>query len=297
MNFKAIDAAIEHYTENASDEEKARYELFRGLWQIQQEEAERLAALHAYAPADSDVLETQYWEGAAAFLSRPVAVDAEDFAAVCTRVAQYLAAHAGFDEQAAQVLSGYDWLSFAQRAPMELAGQDPAGFVEECLRRVGDYDVDTACPANVFMMVPTFALRAFLQGPACQVMDGLAKVGRNQLYHNKPLRCPACGSPAATSYVGGGLELESHERGLYCSMCGSAWPFERIRCGCCGTRNQGSLHWFHVEGDPAHRLHVCDECGDYMRTTFQNDLHAALCMEVEDVAMSYLDQVAASIGK
>ena len=295
MDFKAIDAAIAHYTEHATDEDKARYDLFRGLWQIQQDEAERLAAAYPYEADDEETLENHYWEGVAAFLQRPVTVDADQFAAVCTSVAGYLAEHAGFDEQAAQVLVDYDWASFAGTSALELAGKDPAGYVEDCLRRIDDFDVDASCPSNVFMMVPTFALRAFLQEPAARVMEGLSNVGRNQLYHNKPLRCPACGSPASTSYVGGGLELESHERGLYCSMCGSAWPFERIRCGCCGTRNQGSLHWFHVEGDPAHRLHKCDECGDYMRTTFQNDLHAALCMEVEDVAMAYLDRVAQSL--
>lgn len=295
MDFKAIDAAIEHYLARTSDEDKARLTFFRGLWDIQQRAAERLAEANPYSPEDAETLERHYWDETAALLTRPVSIDAAEFARMCADIAAHMSAQAGLDEQAAAVLAAYDWEWFSQHSALELAGKDPAGYIEDCLRRIDYFGVDAACPSNVFMMVPTFALRAFLQGPAQQVMDTLRDAQKNQMYHDKPLRCPVCGSPAAASLVGGGLELESHARELYCSTCGTRWPFERIRCGCCGTRNQSKLHWVHVEGDDAHRLHLCDACGDYMRTVFRNELGFAICMEVEDVAMTFLDQVAQSI--
>lgn len=295
MNMKRIDEAIAHYSEAATPEEAARYAFFKGLWELQNAEAKRLAEHLDYRLASPEVLEEQYWGGQAAIASNPVSIAAANYAALCKQVADYMAEHAGLDENIAKVLASYDWDKFVSNSAFELAGREPAAYIEDCLRRINVFEVDTACPANVFMMVPSFALRPFFQTVAAQTMDALKDVKKNQLYHNKPLHCPVCGSLASASYVGGGLELESHGRMLYCAMCGAEWAFERIRCAKCGTRNQGHLHWVHVEGDSAHRLHLCDECGGYTRTVFQDDLHAAVCMPVEDVVMARLDEVAQTL--
>ena len=63
-------------------------------------------------------------------------------------------------------------------------------------------------------------------------------------------------------------------------------------CGVCGTENASRLHYFHVEGDSSHRLQNCDECGQYQRMVFEEDLSIPLSMEVEDVVMAKLDAIA-----
>ena len=65
-----------------------------------------------------------------------------------------------------------------------------------------------------------------------------------------------------------------------------------MRCARCGTRNQGHLHYFNVEGDDSHRIATCDECGGYMRTVFQDDALVPFSFDVEDVVMARLDSIA-----
>lgn len=101
-----------------------------------------------------------------------------------------------------------------------------------------------------------------------------------------------CGTPASAAFVGETDAVDGRGRLLYCSTCGTQWAFDRIRCACCGTQSQTKLHYFHVEGDDAHRLQNCEECGDYMRTVFQDSLKVPLSMEVEDIVMANLDAIA-----
>ena len=139
----------------------------------------------------------------------------------------------------------------------------------------------------------SFALRPMLQSAAASIMKELsATVKEGNTLHDKPLSCPVCGSKATASYVGETPSSQGKGRMLYCGTCGTEWEFERIRCASCGTQNQGHLNYFHVEGDEAHRLHNCKECGDYMRTVFQDEIEVPFVFEVEDVVMARLDMVA-----
>ena len=66
-----------------------------------------------------------------------------------------------------------------------------------------------------------------------------------------------------------------------------------MRCACCGTQHQGHLEYLSVEGDEAHRVHVCSECGGYMRTHFNGpESRAAFVPEIEDVMMVKLTALA-----
>ena len=63
----------------------------------------------------------------------------------------------------------------------------------------------------------------------------------------------------------------------------------------CGTTEPRSLRYFSLAGDNAHRIHLCDECGGYIRTVFTTrDSTFAPVAEVEDVVMAPLDAVALS---
>ena len=294
MNLKAIDRAIAAYEGEFDEADAARMAFFRTLWGIMQDESDRLAETNPYEPLEPAEFIAQYWKFTPALLSRPVAIDAREFAHTCTLVAAHMAENAGLENDVASVLDAYEWSGFANACDLEKAGRDPAAFVEECLKGIDRFCVDSACPGGVFMMVPTFALRAHLQGPAQQTMENFLVKRDEQNYHDKPLRCPICGTHAAAAYVLSGASTESHDRMLFCATCGTTWSFERVRCACCGMQNQAHLHWFHLEGDSAHRLQNCEECGDYMRTVFQDDLGKPLSIEVEDVIMARLDAVALS---
>ena len=143
--------------------------------------------------------------------------------------------------------------------------------------------------ARIGAMAAALALRAFLEGPATAVERALREAGADEPHS---VRCPVCGGEAAVAQVSGAPAGQGRAKRLWCAQCGCAWEFERVRCVRCGTQNQSRLHYFNLEGDEAHRLATCDECGGYTRTVYEEDALAPFSFEVEDVVMAKLDLVA-----
>ena len=291
MDLKLVHEAVEAYANDAEAADRARLEFFEGLFAIQQEQADLVAAECGYeAPAAEDA-GAWYWEGEAALAHAPISIDAASFSGFAAKVAAYMAEHAGFAEQAAAALAAYDWEAFCQKADLSLAGRDPMAFLEDFLVRIDEFDVPAELPANVAALVVRAALRPYLQVAQEAVMAALGdEVSRRA--GDAPVACPVCGTPAGASIVHDGGAQGASGREQFCSSCGCQWPYERIRCGVCGQKNQGHLHYFHIEGDSAHRLQKCDDCGQYERVVFQSDIKTAPCMDVEDVVMARLDHVA-----
>ena len=266
MDMMAMERAIAAYAPQGDDADRARLEFFAGLYRLQDEWAHRVAAESGYPAPAAEQLEAWYWNADPAFQFAPVSIDAERFAQTLSAMAGYLAEKAGLEEAAAKGLSECDWDAFSQKADLALAGRDPAAFVESCLTGLDSY------------------------GVGADVHRRQAPDDRHN--HDCPLDCPVCGTPASASFVGEAAGTDGRGRMQYCAMCGAQWPYERIRCGVCGTFNQTKLHYFNLEGDNAHRIQSCDACGQYQRVVFQDDIPGPLCMEVEDVVMAKLDKVA-----
>ncbi|NPD32199.1 formate dehydrogenase accessory protein FdhE [Eggerthellaceae bacterium zg-997] len=291
MDLKQINRAVEGYLPQADEADAARLRFFKGLFELQQRRADELEAVAAYEPAPGDQLDRAYLAGTAAFTAAPVVVAARDLAATCAQVAAELAAHAGLADQAAFALREADWDELLSGADLGLAGSDPVAFVTDVVARRGELGVPTALTDDLLAMALAFSLRPHLQGPAARVMGAVSDDAKSGS-HSRPLDCPVCGSPAALSRVGEVDTLHGGARIQYCATCGTSWPFERIRCGSCGSRSQEGIHHFHVDGDEAHRLETCEECGQYQRVVFANDLQVPLALEVEDVVMAKLDRIA-----
>ncbi|MGI6535870.1 MAG: formate dehydrogenase accessory protein FdhE [Eggerthellaceae bacterium] len=289
MDLTQIASAVEEYGKASSEADRARLDFFAGLYRREQEHAERMAAATPYTAPDGDAIEGWYWAEEPVLGHAPATVDASAFADAARDLSAWTADHAGLVPDAAQALASFDWNAFAKRADLDRAGAEPPAFLEAVLDDPEACGVPGALPVPVFAAVLTGTLRSLLQ-PASEAI--MAQAPKGSADHNRPLRCPVCGMPAAASTVGDTPDSEGKGRRQYCSLCGARWSFERIRCGNCGTRNQGHLHYHHVEGDPAHRLQTCDECGGYQRVVFQDELIASPCMEVEDVVMARLDQIA-----
>lgn len=293
MNIDQIKRAVGLYAENASPADKARLEFFEGLFEIQQERAEELSP----SVGDSDGLPTEaaadadYIAGRALLKSHPVEIDPGVFARSCETVAAYMARSAGLEPSVVSALDAVDWNGFCNQADLGLAGSDPSAFVEGCLQDVGNLGIGEDLPVTVFMMVPMFALRSHLQPKAEQLMGIVSRDARTGT-HERPLLCPVCGSQATAGRIGPVTRLMGGAREQYCGTCGTIWSFDRVRCGVCGTHNQSHLHYFNEESDFAHRIQSCDECGRYQRLVMQDEAPGPTVMEVEDVVMARLDQIA-----
>lgn len=293
MFIDQIERAVGLYCKDASKADRARLRFFEGLFKLQQERADELASaaededgLLSQAAADAD-----YIVGRALLETCPVTIDPAEFAATCTAVADQLVEGAGLEPAVARSLGAVDWGTFCLEADLALAGRNPSAFVEKCLQNVEELGAESDLPSSVFMMVPMFALRAHLQ-PRAEKLMGIVSKDAKTGTHERPLLCPVCGSAATASRIGPVTSLMGGAREQYCGTCGTVWPFDRVRCGVCGTRNQSHLHYFNEERDFAHRLQSCDECGQYQRMVMQNEALGPVVMEVEDVIMAKLDRIA-----
>ena len=174
-------------------------------------------------------------------------------------------------------------------APVKIeAAALAAAYVESFVELLEDDGMDEDA-ARIGAMAAALALRAFLEGPATAVERALREAGADEPHS---VRCPVCGGEAAVAQVSGAPAGQGRAKRLWCAQCGCAWEFERVRCVRCGTQNQSRLHYFNLEGDEAHRLATCDECGGYTRTVYEEDALAPFSFEVEDVVMAKLDLVA-----
>lgn len=291
MNLFMIEKAFAKYREGASDSDRARYDFFEGLYRLLADRAGQTADRFADPLPDRDELRAWHWSGRSLLEHDPLQVDRTAFAQTCNLVSSYLAENASLEGRAAEELARFDWEAFCEKADLGLAGRDPAAFLDSSLAGIGSFGVSADLPASLFAMVPYYALRAHLDGPAQQAAKA-ADMAHDPSSHDHPLSCPFCGTPATVAVVGQAAGTDGNGRMLYCGQCGTTWSFERVRCAHCGERSSQKLHYFHLEGDSAHRLHLCNSCGSYMRTVFQEDLAVPLSPETEDVVMAKLDKVA-----
>lgn len=287
MNLKAIDAAIAAYSPRLVETDVARLAFFRELWAVE-DAVRREADVAPYAvPSDADL---RAWSRSdeAAFAHVPVSVSAEELAGALARLAAALRERGRFALSVTDALARAKWNRLVAASPLALAGRDPAAYVEEFAELLSDDGMGEAA-AHVGGVAAALALRALLRPAARTVAEARDRACGDE---PRPVCCPACGAPAALARVGATAMGQGGAKELWCAQCGCSWPFERVRCARCGTRNQGRLHYFNLEGDEAHRLAVCDECGGYVRTVYQESALAPFSWEVEDVVMARLDLVA-----
>lgn len=292
MNLKLVHDAVDAYKAKASESDAARLSFFEGLFTIQQERADELCAAKDYSGLSIEDAEASYIALEPLLEKAPVEIDETSFFGTCNKIADYLAENAGLEDSVRVALQEIDWYKFVGKLDLALAGSKPPEFIEESLKGFDSFDISPEAPASIVMMVVAFALRCHIQPAAEKLFGQVSKKIAASPQREHPLCCPICGSPATASQVDIASGIDGRSRKQYCSMCGTIWPFERMRCGVCGTENASRLHYFHVDGDSSHRLQNCDECGQYQRMVFEEDLSIPLCMEVEDVVMARLDAVA-----
>ncbi len=104
--------------------------------------------------------------------------------------------------------------------------------------------------------------------------------------------CPFCGSVPGLAR----LTREEGRRLLYCSLCGESWPFVRLGCPRCGSRED--LPVLSVETDDVYSIETCGRCKRYLKTVDQRKLpeDQIVVPLVEAVATLHLDLIAEEEG-
>lgn len=286
LNLKLIDAAIASYGDGLEREDADRLALFRTFWGLQ---AEAMAA----APAGDAALAPSQLASAVrerrpVFSVAPVSIDGDALASLAEALGCAAVESGAFPPEVTAAFERVKWDRVLKASKPERAGLDPAGWLEYLVDVLVDDGMEPVA-ARLAALLASMALRAQLEKPAASVVKACKKEG---IELSSSLRCPVCGTAPMMAHVGSASASAEHGRVLVCGQCGTAWDFERVRCARCGQRDQTKLHFFNVEGDDAHRIASCDECGGYIRTLYSESALAPCSYEVEDVLMARLDAIA-----
>lgn len=181
----------------------------------------------------------------------------------------------------------------------------PAGALETLLERtatLGSLD-EVAAAVGAEVLPVLFYARSFLQPiaeglaareaagdgppggggngrPGSRPADGAAE-------REAPAACPRCGWPPQVALLRDEPDAKGREL-LACGLCGTAWPFPRLRCPSCGETASDRL-LFHVnEDEPYLQVAECSSCRAYVKTVDLRRLGTAVPV-VEDLASPELD--------
>jgi FdhE protein len=103
-----------------------------------------------------------------------------------------------------------------------------------------------------------------------------------------PGHCPACGNAPVVSVRREVPESQGAARSLACALCGTEWPFPRIRCASCGEEDPVKLPSFRTEAHPAVRIEACETCRQYVKS-LDLTLDARPIPEIDDLASLAVD--------
>lgn len=289
MNLKFINKVIASYEETLPEDDVKRLQFFYGLWEDMERWAKgpTTADKHYTVPSEEE-LEKAWAADKPVFSFAPPKLSKDRFTAICYSLREYVLAQNILSDQDAEAFRAVDFRDLVHQEDMNLAATDAEAFLGGVLSNAFEKDIpDTA--AHMAAMVSMLALRVDLELVAKNVVKHQRNIAK--MNHN-PLTCPVCGGQPAMARVGGEGPTDGRGRVLYCQQCGTEWAFERLRCARCGTKNPQYLHYFNVEGDDAHRIHMCNECGGYIRTTFVEDILSPFSFEVEEVVTARLEAIA-----
>lgn len=290
MNLKFIDKAIAAYGEDLPEDDRARLDYFRGLWQ----EMERWtkspsAAVNRYTVPTDEVLEAAWNDDRAVFSFAAPKLSKDRTAAICGSLRAYVCESGMLSKEDQDGLAAVDFTRLITSESIVDAASNPQDFLGALLGFAAEEGCSESV-ARLVVLVALLALRVDFEPIAKAVKKRQPK---NEASSHHPLVCPVCGSDPALARVGGGdSPTEGRGRTLYCQQCGNDWAFERIRCARCGTNHQGKLHYYNLEGNDGHRIATCDECGGYIRTVFLEERFKPFSYEVEEVVTARLDAVA-----
>jgi FdhE protein len=128
-----------------------------------------------------------------------------------------------------------------------------------------------------------FALAPYLYKASDTILPELDLVRWGQGY------CPVCGGRPNFAL----LEPARGARQLLCSRCNSFWPYSRVGCPFCKSREKQN---YYPSEDGVYRLYVCPNCQRYLKTMDLRELQRDVQPLVERLLTVGMDLVAHEEG-
>lgn len=289
LDMDLVSRVADAYLQTAEGSEAARLRFLEGLWEIQS----RVEAIdRPFDALDADSAREALVSGQPLFFVRAPQVPVAEYADAVSRIARYASEMAGLPAEQAEALRAADFAAAISEERLAGAVRSPDAFAAEVAKEMRAQPGGPLTSATVTFVLIS-ALVPFLTGPSKRALESLGEFDRRVWAEG---HCPVCGAAASVGRMGESTQLKGAERSLWCSLCHAGWGYERLRCVRCGSRNPDKLRYTYVEGDPAHRVHLCDECHGYTRFVFTDDLGKPVSMVVEDAVTATLDAVALEKG-
>lgn len=289
MRSDMLKGALEAYRTEAEGPMAERLRFLEGLTGLQSDIA---VGEGSFTLVDADTAAEAVVTGQPLFLSAPPALPRDEFITAVGRIAAYVADEAGLEPEQADALRAADFAGELTVEAVETAARSVDEFVVRMVAALGAGEETALKPATVAYVLVS-AIIPFFSTTASELLKSLPELDLNTWTLGT---CPVCGSPASIGFVGESTKLQGGERTLWCGLCHTEWAYDRIRCVRCGSRSSDKLRYVHIDGDSAHRVHLCDECHGYTRFVFADELAKPLSLIVEDAVSTSLDSVALSQG-
>lgn len=100
--------------------------------------------------------------------------------------------------------------------------------------------------------------------------------------------CPFCGGRPIVSFRRSDPESHGAARWLVCGLCGTEWPFSRVRCPACQEQSPDKLPSFQSETVPGARVEACETCRKFVKS-IDLTIDARPIPEVDDLASLAMD--------
>ncbi|MHC4269331.1 MAG: formate dehydrogenase accessory protein FdhE [Planctomycetota bacterium] len=104
--------------------------------------------------------------------------------------------------------------------------------------------------------------------------------------------CPVCGHPPGLAELR--KTSSGRQRFLFCSLCHTSWPFQRLKCPFCESLEEKETEYLSFHDIENYRVDVCNSCNSFIKTVTNN--RAELPPVLLDWSSQYVDESAVQKG-
>ncbi len=104
--------------------------------------------------------------------------------------------------------------------------------------------------------------------------------------------CPVCGHPPGLAELR--KSPSGRQRYLFCSLCHTSWPFQRLKCPFCEKSEEKETEYLSFPDEENYRVDICNFCNSFIKTVINNI--SELSPVLLDWSSQHVDNTAIQMG-
>ncbi len=175
-------------------------------------------------------------------------------------------------------------------AAVEKLAPDLPAILEEFLFRKGDTQMQAhlsdSLPAEILVFLVKNTLTPLVEEYSERVVPSI------DLDSWERGRCPVCGHPPGLAELK--KTPSGRQRYLFCSLCHTPWPFQRLKCPFCEKTEEKETEYLSFPDEENYRVDICNSCKSFIKTVINNN--AGLSPVLLDWSSQHIDVSAIQRG-